>query len=155
MYAADRAEHVDTVVRPALARGAVVVTDRYADSSVAYQGYGRKLPAEEIARLSAWATGGLVPDLTVVLDLPPATGLRRRARSADRLEAEPPDFHERVRRGFLAQAAAAPGRYLVLDANRPASELSAEIADRVRELLPDPVPPVAEASTGSLPAIVE
>jgi len=153
MYAADRAEHVESVIRPALARGAVVVTDRYVDSSLAYQGAGRSQMADEVARLNRWATGGLVPDLTIVLDLPPTAGLGRRARSADRLEAEPADFHERVRAGFLALAQADPQRYLVLDASRPADELSHEIQDRIRDLLPDPVPVVAEADTGSFPAI--
>ncbi len=154
MYAADRAEHVATVIAPALARGAIVVTDRYVDSSLAYQGAGRALPVDEIASLNEWATGGLRPELTIVLDLPPAAGLRRRARSADRLEAEPAEFHDRVRRGFLALAAAAdPDRYLVLDATRPAADLSRTIQERVREMLPDPVPLAAEEITGSFPAI--
>jgi dTMP kinase len=95
------------------------------------------------------------PDLTILLDLPPAAGLSRRATSADRLEAEPLEFHERVRDGFLAQAAAAPERYLVLDATQPPGELSVQIQERVRDLLPDPVPAMAEDSTGSFPAIVE
>jgi dTMP kinase len=155
MYAADRAEHVESVILPALARGAVVVTDRFSDSSVAYQGEGRGQPPGEISGLNRWATGGLTPDLTVLLDLPPGVGLGRRAPSADRLEAEPADFHERVRAGFLAQARAHPERYLVLDATRPPEELSREIQDRVRGLLPDPVPPVAEDPTGSFPAVSE
>ena len=155
LYAADRAEHVASVINPALDRGAVVVTDRYVDSSLAYQGAGRKLPAAEVARVNQWATGGLAPDLTVLLDMPPAHGLGRRARSADRLEAEPLDFHERVRSGFLGLARAEPQRYLVLDASRPAAELSREIQERIRDMLPDPVPPMAEANTGSFPAIVD
>jgi dTMP kinase len=155
LYAADRAEHVATVIVPALDRGSVVVTDRYVDSSLAYQGAGREQPAAEVAQLNQWATGGLVPDLTVLLDMPPAAGLGRRARSADRLEAEPLDFHERVRAGFLSLARAEPQRYLVLDASRPASELSREIQERIRDMLPDPVPPMAEANTGSFPAIVD
>jgi dTMP kinase len=155
MYAADRAEHVDSVIVPALARGAVVVTDRYVDSSIAYQGRGRNQPVREIAELNDWATAGLVPDLTIVLDLPPEIGLGRRARSADRLEAEPADFHHRVRQGFLGQAQQAPDRYLVLDGTRPADELASEIQDRLRDLLPDPVPASTEDSTGSFPAIVE
>ena len=154
MYAADRAEHVATVIAPALDRGAVVVTDRYVDSSLAYQGAGRLLPVDEIASLNEWATHGLRPDLTIVLDLPPSAGLRRRARSADRLEAEPADFHDRVRRGFLTLAAEAdPDRYLVLDATRPVADLSRTIQERVREMLPDPVPLAAEEITGSFPAI--
>ena len=155
MYAADRAEHVKTVIAPALERGAVVVTDRFTDSSLAYQGWGRNQSVGEVAELNRWATGGLRPDLTVLLDLPPVAGLVRRAPSADRLEAEPAEFHQRVREGFLAQAAAAPERYLVLDATRPPGELSVQIQERVRDLLPDPVPSVAEDSTGSFPAIVE
>jgi dTMP kinase len=155
MYAADRAEHVETVIVPALERGTIVVTDRYVDSSIAYQGRGRNQPVSEVAGLNQWATGGLEPDLTILLDLPPAAGLNRRHRSADRLEAEPTDFHERVREGFLSLAAANPDRYLVLDATLPQAEISAAIQDRVRDLLPDPVPPTTEDSTGSFPAIVE
>jgi len=153
MYAADRAEHVSSVIEPALARGAVVITDRYIDSSLAYQGTGRGLRAADIARLNSWATGGRMPDLTVLLDMPPEAGLGRRARSADRLEAEPPEFHRRVRAGFLTLARAEPSRYLVVDATRPVEEVSREIKDRIREILPDPVPGTAEANTGSFPAI--
>ena len=120
MYAADRAEHVASVIAPALDRGAIVITDRYVDSSLAYQGAGRNLPVDEIARFNWWATGGRTPDLTILLDMDPMAGLSRRTRSADRLEAEPADFHLRVRGGFLALARAEPGRYLVLDADRPA-----------------------------------
>jgi len=155
MYAADRAEHVESVIAPALERGTVVVTDRYVDSSIAYQGRGRNQPVGEVAGLNRWATGGLEPDLTILLDLPPEAGLGRRSVSADRLEAEPADFHERVREGFLAQAQANPDRYLVLDATQTPAELSAQIQDRLRDLLPDPVPPAAEDNTGSFPAIVE
>jgi dTMP kinase len=154
MYAADRAEHVAAVIAPALARGAVVVTDRYLDSSLAYQGAGRLLPVEDIANLNDWATGGVRPDLTIILDLPPVDGLRRRARSADRLEAEPAEFHDRVRRAFLSLAdEASPDRYLVLDASRSSADLSRTIQERVREMLPDPVPLTAEEITGSFPAI--
>jgi len=154
MYAADRAEHVATVIAPALERGAIVVTDRYVDSSLAYQGAGRQLPVQEIANLNDWATGGLRPDLTIILDLPPVDGLRRRTRSADRLEAEPAEFHDRVRRAFLSLAdEAAADRYLVLDASRPAADLSRTVQERVREMLPDPVPAAAEDNTGSFPAI--
>ena len=155
MYAADRAEHVDSVIRPALERGAVVVTDRFVDSSLAYQGKGRNQPVSEVAELNQWATGGLRPDLTVLLDLPPVAGLVRRAPSADRLEAEPTEFHERVREGFLALAREEPGRYLLLDATRPADELSREIQARIRGLLPDPVPAASEDNTGAIPVIVD
>jgi dTMP kinase len=155
MYAADRAEHVDTLIRPALERGAVVVTDRFVDSSLAYQGRGRNLPVTEIAGLNQWATGGLRPDLTILLDLPPMAGLVRRAPSADRLEAEPTEFHQRVRQGFLALARAEPHRYLVLDATRPPEQLSREIQDRIRDMLPDPIPAASEDNTGAIPAIID
>lgn len=120
LYAADRAEHVAHVVLPALTRGAVVITDRYLDSSIAYQGSGRGLDIGEVTRASRWATGGLLPDLTLLLDLPPEDGLRRaRGRSgrADRLEAEALDFHSRIRAAFLALAQAEPSRYAVIDAS--------------------------------------
>ena len=155
MYAADRAEHIASVIGPALEQGAIVITDRYVDSSLAYQGAGRNLPVDEIARFNWWATGGRIPDLTILLDMDPMAGLSRRTRSADRLEAEPADFHLRVRGGFLALARAEPGRYLVLDADRPPEEITRDIQDRIRDLLPDPVPSVAEASTGDFPAIKE
>jgi dTMP kinase len=155
MYAADRAEHVQSLIVPALERGAVVVTDRFVDSSLAYQGAGRQLPVAEIARVNDWATGGLRPDLTILLDLPPAAGLGRRHSSADRLESEPLDFHRRVRSGFLALARSEPDRYLVLDAARPEGEITREIQARVRDLLPDPVPMAAEENTGSFPAVRE
>ncbi len=155
MYAADRAEHVASVIAPALDRGAIVITDRYVDSSLAYQGAGRNLPVEEIARFNWWATGGRVPDLTILLDMDPIAGLQRRTRSADRLEAEPAEFHQRVRAGFLALARAEPARYLVLDADRPPEEITHDIQERIRGILPDPVPSVAEANTGDFPAIKE
>ncbi|HSR83305.1 MAG TPA: dTMP kinase [Streptosporangiaceae bacterium] len=155
MYAADRAEHVKAVIIPALERGAIVVTDRYVDSSLAYQGAGRQLPVSEIAAVNKWATGGLTPDLTILLDVPPLTGLGRRLSSADRLESEPVEFHQRVRTGFVALANAAPDRYLFLDASRSETEVSRDIQTRVRELLPDPVPFAAEENTGSFPAIRE
>ncbi|WP_249412427.1 dTMP kinase [Micromonospora endophytica] len=138
LYAADRAHHVATVVRPALVRGAVVVSDRYVDSSLAYQGAGRTLPVEEVSWLSSWATGGLKPDLVVLLDIDPQAGLSRaaaRSQAADRLEAESLAFHERVRYAFLDLAAADPKRYLVLDAARPAEEIAEQVARRVAELL--------------------
>ena len=153
MYAADRAEHVSSVIGPALARGAIVISDRYVDSSLAYQGAGRKLPVTEIAQLNDWATGGRKPDLTVLLDMDPVAGLQRRTRSADRLEAEPAEFHQRVRDGFRDLAKAEPSRYLIVDADRPQEEVTREITDRVRGMLPDPVPHVSEASTSTFPAI--
>jgi dTMP kinase len=155
MYAADRAEHVASVIEPALARGSVVITDRYTDSSLAYQGTGRGLRGSDIAQLNSWATGGRVPDLTIVLDMPPEASLGPRTRSADRLEAEPVEFHRRVRAGFLALVRAEPSRYLVVDATQPVELISQQIKDRIREILPDPVPSTAEANTGSFPAITD
>jgi len=153
LYAADRAEHVARVIDPALERGAVVITDRFIDSSLAYQGAGRGLMTAEIARLNSWATEGREPDLTVLLDMDPEQGLGRRARSADRLEAEPLDFHRRVRAGFLALARAKPDHYLILDATAPVGQITERIKDRIREVLPDPVPRATEAATGSFPVV--
>ena len=153
LYAADRAEHVAAVIDPALDRGAIVITDRYIDSSLAYQGAGRGLPSGDIAWLNNWATEGREPDLTILLDMDPEQGLSRRARSADRLEAEPLDFHRRVRAGFLTLARAKPDHYLILDADAPVGAITEQIKDKVREILPDPVPRVAEAATGSFTAI--
>lgn len=137
LYAADRAQHVATVVRPALERGAVVVQDRYIDSSLAYQGAGRVLDGGEVRELSEWAVGGLWPQLTVLLDLPTeAAAARRQARggASDRLESEAEAFHMAVRDGFLALAAAEPERFLVLDATIPVAELHEHIVDRISEL---------------------
>ncbi|NUT37993.1 MAG: dTMP kinase [Hamadaea sp.] len=139
LYAADRAHHVASVVRPALRRGEVVISDRYIDSSLAYQGAGRTLDAEEVAWLSSWATDGLKPDLTVLLDIDPRIGLDRvagRGAGHDRLEQEAISFHDRVRFAFLALANAEAARYQVLDATLPVDELGATIADRVGGLLP-------------------
>lgn len=141
LYAADRAQHVEHVIRPALARGAVVITDRYIDSSLAYQGAGRALTVDEVAKLSVWATSGLTPDLTVLLDLPVEDGLRRATAAdisgPDRLESEPVEFHERVRQGFLALARKEPDRYLVVDAGRSRDEVQQEIREHLLPLLPD------------------
>jgi dTMP kinase len=155
MYAADRAEHVSSVIEPALARGTIVVTDRYVDSTLAYQGGGRQLPLDPIRRVNELATGGLVPDLTFLLDLPAVAGLGRRASSADRLEAEPEQFHDRVRATFLALANADPDRYVVLDATMDATQLSRTVRAALRDRLPDPVPERAEEITGSIPVIRE
>ena len=138
IYAADRAQHIATVVRPALERGEVVIQDRYLDSSVAYQGVGRVLDAQEVRSLSLWATEGLLPDLTVLLDLDPAVGRTRldEARTRyDRLEAEAAEFHERVRAAYLGLAEAEPDRFLVLDAGDPVDAVAAAIRDRVSDLL--------------------
>lgn len=136
LYAADRAHHIATKVRPALEAGSIVVQDRYIDSSVAYQGAGRVLDAEEVRGISVWATEGLTPDLTILLDLDPAIGRARIAGGVyDRLEEEKGDFHDRVRAGYLALAAAEPQRFLVLDATRDRDDLETEIRDRVSALL--------------------
>ncbi|MEV1287769.1 dTMP kinase [Micromonospora sp. NPDC049679] len=138
LYAADRAHHVATVVRPALARGAVVISDRYVDSSLAYQGAGRTLPVDEVSWLSSWATGGLKPDLVVLLDVDPTVGLTRaasRGGGVDRLESESVAFHERVRYAFLDLAAADPKRYLVLDAAQPVGAIRVAVAERTGELI--------------------
>ncbi|MFD3457791.1 dTMP kinase [Streptomyces sp. NPDC058691] len=136
LYAADRAEHVDTVVRPALERGAVVVSDRYIDSSVAYQGAGRDLAPTEVARISRWATDGLVPHLTVLLDVTPEAARERFTEAPDRLESEPAEFHERVRAGFLTLAAADPARYLVIDAAQEPEAVTTVIRHRLDQILP-------------------
>ncbi|WP_413101992.1 dTMP kinase [Streptomyces sp. Inha503] len=136
LYAADRAEHVDTVVRPALERGAVVISDRYIDSSVAYQGAGRDLAATEIARISRWATNGLVPHLTVLLDVSPETARERFTEAPDRLESEPAEFHQRVRAGFLALAAADPARYIVVDAGQLPEAVTSVVRHRLDQMLP-------------------
>ncbi|HJQ06836.1 MAG TPA: dTMP kinase [Nocardioides sp.] len=134
LYAADKAEHVDTVVLPALKRGEVVITDRYVDSSLAYQGAGR---AEDLAGVEAvqrWATRDLRPHLTVVLDLEPAAGLGR-FEGRDRIEGESLEFHQRVRAMFLELAATDPEHYLVLDARQGIEEIHEQIKARVEGLL--------------------
>ncbi|KJL23585.1 Thymidylate kinase [Microbacterium azadirachtae] len=138
LYAADRAHHVATVVRPALERGAVVVQDRYLDSSVAYQGAGRVLDADQVRELSLWAAEGALPDLTVLLDLDPADA-RRRLDSADkpfdRLEAEREEFHQRVREAYLGLAAAEPGRFLVVDAAQDPERIAEAVRARIAAML--------------------
>ncbi|WP_405676246.1 dTMP kinase [Streptomyces sp. NBC_01511] len=136
LYAADRAEHVDSVVRPALERGAIVISDRYIDSSVAYQGAGRDLAPTEIARISRWATDGLVPHLTVLLDVPPEAARERFTEAPDRLESEPAEFHQRVRDGFLTLAAADPGRYLVVDGAQEPEAVTTVVRHRLDQMLP-------------------
>ncbi|MEU5864620.1 dTMP kinase [Nonomuraea sp. NPDC047529] len=153
LYAADRAEHVEKVIRPALYRGSLVISDRYVDSSLAYQGAGRALDPEDVSKINAWATGGLVPHLTVLIDTPPEVGLTRLGGAADRIESEPLEFHQRVRKEFRALAAADPGRYLVVDGTMAPEVLTRQIQDRIREILPDPVPRESEDATGTMPAI--
>lgn len=137
LYAADRAHHVDTVIRPALEERAVVVCDRYLDSSVAYQGAARALGPTEVRDLSLWATGGLLPDLTVLLDADPALARQRTAvRGAkDRLEREPGSFHHALREQFLALAAAEPGRFTVIDACQPVAQVAQAVHQAVGRLL--------------------
>jgi dTMP kinase len=138
LYAADRAQHVATLVRPALERGDVVIQDRYLDSSVAYQGAGRVLGRDEVRDLSLWAVEGLLPDLTVLLDLDPDAARARLDaddKPFDRLETEASAFHARVRAAFLALAAAEPGRFLVVDASLPEERIAGIVRERVSSLL--------------------
>ena len=136
LYAADRAEHVASVVRPLIERGAICLSDRYIDSSIAYQGAGRTLDPADIQRVSEWATGGLWPDLTIVLDIDPEIGLTRFSAPADRLEAEPLAFHRRIREHFLALAQREPDRYLIVDATASVDDVSASIWGVVESRLP-------------------
>lgn len=137
LYAADRAHHIAHKVRPALERGDVVIQDRYFDSSVAYQGAGRVLDPTEVRDLSLWATEGLLPDLTVLLDLDEQVARQRLSadnKPFDRLENEKQDFHARVRHSFLELAAAEPMRFLVVDATLPADVIAAQIIERAAAL---------------------
>jgi len=134
LYAADKAEHVDKLIWPALQRGAVVITDRYIDSMLAYQGGGRELRADEVERFARWSTADLHPHLTVLLDLNPAVGLTRTS-GQDRLEAESLGFHERVRSSFLSLAASHPEHYLVVDASITPEEITERVRARIRPLL--------------------
>jgi dTMP kinase len=137
LFAADRAQHIDAVIRPALAANQVVITDRFVDSSLAYQGAGRRLSMEAVRRLSRWATEGLRPDLTVMLDLPAEEGLTRAGNrgTSDRLERESLEFHERVRMSFRSLAESAPRRYLVVDATAPADQIAAQVLAAVEGML--------------------
>ena len=124
LFEADRAQHVSEVIRPALASGKIVVCDRFTDSSMAYQGYGRGLGLELIQRLNEEATGGVGPHLTLLLDIPPEVGLVREGAQIDVTGRESPAFHERVREGFLALAREEPERFVVIDATRPEGEVA-------------------------------
>lgn len=134
LYLADKAEHVAAVVLPALERGAVVVTDRYVDSTLAYQGAGRALDVDQLEPIARWATEDLRPHLTVVLDLEPARGLGR-FEQRDRIEGEPLEFHDRARSAFVAMAESDPEHYLVLDASLTAETIAAAVRDRLTPLL--------------------
>lgn len=134
IYAADKAEHVDRVVLPALADGAIVLTDRYVDSTLAYQGAGREIGIAELEAVARWATSDLRPHLTVVLDIDPAVG-HTRFEGADRIEAEPLEFHQRVRQHFLDLAAVDPAHYLVVDAGRTPDEIHRDIRAAVEPWL--------------------
>ena len=136
LFIAARAQLVQEIVRPALEKGVTVISDRYTASTVAYQGYGRDLDLELIERLNQAATGGLSPDLTILLDLPPEASLDRKSnRAVDTFEAAPLAFHQKVREGYLAQAARPSANWLVLDAARPRRELSGQIWAKVQPLL--------------------
>ncbi len=134
LYAADKAEHVHAVVQPALDQGAVVITDRYVDSTVAYQGAGRPLEMSEVEQVGRWATGDLRPHLTVVLDLEPSDALGR-FKERDRIEGESLEFHRRVRRAFLDLAVADPDHYLVIDARAPVAAIAAQVRVRLEPML--------------------
>ncbi|MDO5672871.1 MAG: dTMP kinase [Actinomycetaceae bacterium] len=131
LFAADRAHHVDSLVRPALARGAVVLSDRFMDSSIAYQGQGRDLGVEEVRELSLWATTRLLPDITVILDLDPNIAAKRLGDHLDRMESAGITFHTQVRQRFLDMAAEGGDSYLVVDASKPAEVIAQEIWQHV------------------------
>jgi dTMP kinase len=135
LFAASRAQHVAEVIRPALERGAVVVCDRYADSSLAYQGAGSGVPMGELLAVQRFATGGLVPDLTILLDLPVEAGLRRKSAEVTRFEAfQDTAYHERVRAAFLGFAADEPGRYVIVDATGDEAAVLAGAVGAVRRV---------------------
>lgn len=150
LFAADKAHHVEELIRPALAAGRAVITDRYTDSSIAYQGAGRDLGAEEIRHLQHWAVGGVLPDLTIVLDVTPEVGRARRGDVHDRLESEADAFHAAVRAGFLDLADRDPERYLVIDAGLPPGEIHARVLARLDEIW-FATPRPSEAGAGSEP----
>lgn len=138
LFAADRAHHVASMIRPALERGEIVITDRYFDSSVAYQGAGRELAMDEVRDLSLWAVGGLLPNLTILLDLPADVARSRRnstGTAPDRLESEKIDFFERARQAYLELAKAEPERFLVIDASDDVESMQRAIRARVSELI--------------------
>ncbi len=129
LYQAARAQFVEQVIRPRLAMGEIVLSDRYADSTLAYQGYGHQQDLEQVRALVAYATGGLLPDLTILLDVDVVVGLNRKTRSSEwnRLDAYTVEFHQRVRAGYLEMAASDPGRWVRVDAGRGWQEVQAEL----------------------------
>jgi dTMP kinase len=138
LYAADRAHHVATKVRPALERGEAVITDRYLDSSVAYQGVGRELNAEDVRAISMFAVENLLPDLTILLDLEAGAAMARRSKTGaepDRLEREKVEFFEAVRQAYLAMAKAEPQRWLIVDASQTVDQMQAQIRARIDQVL--------------------
>lgn len=151
LFAASRAAHVAQRIRPAVRRGAIVLCDRYIDSSIAYQGAGRGLGVEDVASINSWATEGLVPDLTILLDVEPSTAARRRAEregAADRIESADEAFHGVLRAAFLDRAAAAPEKYLVLEAAAPAEQLHQAIRPALEDLVASH-PGLAQRSGGA------
>lgn len=145
LYATDRAHHVASLIRPALDRGAVVITDRYLDSSLAYQAGGRELGMSELRDLQMWAVGGLLPDMTILLDLDPALLPQRLTGEPDRLERAGEDFHRRTREAYLQLARAEPDRWLVLDASGDVREIQAEIRSALQSRAPGPAGADADA----------
>jgi dTMP kinase len=138
LFSADRAHHVETKIRPALAAGKVVISDRYFDSSVAYQGAGRALSMQEVREVNLWAVGGLLPNLTVLLDLEATSARARRNKTGDapdRIESEKTEYFEATRRAFLELASAEPERFFVVDAAQSVEQMQAQIRARVNQLL--------------------
>ena len=138
LFAADRAHHVETKIKPALAAGSFVISDRYFDSSVAYQGAGRELSMDEVRHINVWATGGLLPNLTILLDLDAAAARSRRqatGTSEDRIEQAKLEFFEATRMAFLKLAQAEPERFLVIDANQSIQQMQAQIRARLTTIL--------------------
>lgn len=134
LYLADRAQHVQEMIEPALAAGAIVLTDRFSASTIAYQGYGRGLDLDLVTRADAWARGGRAPDLTLLLDCPVRLGLQR-ARGDDRFHAEVEAFHERVHRGFAALAAADAAHWRIVDATQPEAAVQAQVLAAIRAVI--------------------
>lgn len=137
LMAADRAQHVVDVIQPALEKGKTVITDRFAGSSIAYQGYGRQLRASEVEQLSRWATNGLWPDLSVLLEVSPGDAQARLVRAKDRVESAGDAFHARVHDGFLVQAMADPDRWVIVDGTQPEDEVAAAIWEIIAIRFPD------------------